>query len=127
MHHRSRQAFILGCAALVATPLVTSAAPRAGERGGERAIVAQRMLSLTRETTWTLADKVPVAFTTHHPQGMVEIGGVFYVSSVEVRVPPKRRPRHRKARAPRREQGIAAILSLGARRLGPREKCGDLA
>lgn len=86
MHRRSRQALILGCAALVAAPLVMSAAPA----DGERAIVAKRILSLTRETAWTLAGKVPVAFTTYHPQGMVKIGDVFYVSSVEVRVPPKR-------------------------------------
>lgn len=82
---------MLGCAALVAAPLVMSAAPPAANApNGERAIVAQRVQSLTRDTTWTLAGKVSVAFTTHHPQGMVKIGDVFYVSSVEVRVPPKR-------------------------------------
>jgi hypothetical protein len=46
--------------------------------------------ALTRDAAWTAAGTVAVSFKTHHPQGMVKIGDVFYVSSVEVRVPPKR-------------------------------------
>ena len=34
---------------------------------------------------------MPLAFRTHHPQGMVKIGDTFFVSSVEIRVPTRRR------------------------------------
>ncbi len=33
---------------------------------------------------------IPVAFPTHHPQGMVKVGDSFFVSAVEVRVPTVR-------------------------------------
>lgn len=85
MPHRSSLALVSGYVILVTSLAALAAAP-----GGDRAIVAQRMLSLTRDTTWTPAGTVRVAFPTHHPQGMVKIGDVFYVSSVEVRVPTKR-------------------------------------
>jgi hypothetical protein len=49
-----------------------------------RALLAERVLALTRESRWTLVDSVPVSFRTFHPQGMVRIGDTFFVSSVEV-------------------------------------------
>ncbi len=55
-------------------------------------ILATRVMSLTRQSTWTLVSSIPVRFTTHHPQGMVKIGDSFFVSSVEVTVPTKRLP-----------------------------------
>ncbi|WMT88575.1 DUF6454 family protein [Pelagibacterium sp. 26DY04] len=39
---------------------------------------------LTRSTTWTLVDEVPLNFNTHHPQGMYRIGDDFIVSTVEI-------------------------------------------
>src|SRR5262249_14972281 len=57
-----------------------------------RALLAERVTALTRESHWTLEDRVPVSFRTFHPQGMVRIGETFFVSSVEVLVPPKRLP-----------------------------------
>ena len=54
--------------------------------------VAELVLQITRDTKWTLAASIPVAFTTWHPQGMVKIGETFYVSSVEVRKPTQRFP-----------------------------------
>jgi Family of unknown function (DUF6454) len=57
-----------------------------------RALLADRVVALTRDSHWTLVDRVPVSFRTFHPQGMVRIGDTFFVSSVEVRVPPKRLP-----------------------------------
>jgi hypothetical protein len=47
--------------------------------------VAERVMRLTRQSTWTQVAAVPVAFPTYHPQGMVKIGDTFVVSSVEVR------------------------------------------
>src|SRR4029079_3285426 len=49
-----------------------------------RSIAAQRVLTLTRDSAWTLVRTVPVAFRTFHPQGMVRIGETLFVSSVEV-------------------------------------------
>jgi hypothetical protein len=49
-----------------------------------RSIVADRVMTLTRVSSWTLAASVPIAFRTFHPQGMVKIGETLFVSSVEV-------------------------------------------
>jgi Family of unknown function (DUF6454) len=54
--------------------------------------VAERVMTLTRDTDWTPVASVAVRFPTHHPQGMVKIGETFYVSSVEVKVAPRRFP-----------------------------------
>ena len=53
-------------------------------------MVADRVQALTRDSTWTLAASVPMKFTTHHPQGMVKIGEMLFVSSVEVTKRPQR-------------------------------------
>ena len=52
--------------------------------------LAERVAGLTRDTNWRLVTSTPVAFPTHHPQGMVKVGDTFFVSSVEVRVPTVR-------------------------------------
>jgi Family of unknown function (DUF6454) len=57
-----------------------------------RSMLAERVVTLTRDSRWTLVDRVSVSFRTFHPQGMVKIGDSFFVSSVEVKVPPKRLP-----------------------------------
>ena len=49
-----------------------------------RSLVGDRVLSLTRASSWTLVRSVPIAFRTFHPQGMVKIGETLFVSSVEV-------------------------------------------
>ena len=55
-----------------------------------RSTVAERVQWLTRDSAWTLVRTVPIAFTTHHPQGMVKIGETLFVSSVEIKVRTKR-------------------------------------
>jgi Family of unknown function (DUF6454) len=52
--------------------------------------VVDAVMKLSRTSTWTLERSVPIAFTTHHPQGMVKIGERLFISSVEVRVPTTR-------------------------------------
>jgi hypothetical protein len=52
--------------------------------------VADEVVKLTRDAIWKPAGTIPVQFVTHHPQGMVKIGDVFFVSSVEIKVPTKR-------------------------------------
>jgi hypothetical protein len=54
--------------------------------------LADRIVQLTRDSTWTRVQAVPIAFRTFHPQGMVKIGDALFVSSVEVRVPTRRGP-----------------------------------
>lgn len=49
-----------------------------------RSIVGDRVMNLTRASTWTLVASVPIAFRTFHPQGMVKIGEALFISSVEV-------------------------------------------
>jgi hypothetical protein len=49
-----------------------------------RSVVVDRVMTLTRASSWTLAASVPIAFRTFHPQGMVKIGETLFVSSVEV-------------------------------------------
>lgn len=53
-------------------------------------LISERFQQLTRASEWRLVASLPVNFNTHHPQGMVKVGEVFYVSSVEVTQPTKR-------------------------------------
>ncbi|NBD24647.1 DUF6454 family protein [Paenibacillus glycinis] len=39
---------------------------------------------LTRVTRWELRDRIDLPFNNHHAQGMVRIGDLFYLSSVEL-------------------------------------------
>jgi hypothetical protein len=55
--------------------------------------VAERVTTLTRDSSWKLVESVPIRFTTHHPQGLVKIGDTLFVSSVEVKVRTRRFPR----------------------------------
>jgi uncharacterized protein DUF6454 len=56
----------------------------AAAQSAPRSIVADRVMMLTRGSTWTLVASTPMAFRTFHPQGMVKIGETLFVSSVEV-------------------------------------------
>jgi hypothetical protein len=60
------------------------------QTGDSRSTVADRVMTLTRDSVWTEVQSIPVTFTTHHPQGMVKIGETFFVSSVEVKVGTRR-------------------------------------
>jgi hypothetical protein len=46
--------------------------------------VADRFLRMTKGSAWQPVATIPIAFPTHHPQGMVKIGDRFYMSSVEI-------------------------------------------
>ena len=54
------------------------------------AVIADRIAALTRASSWTLEQAIPIGFPAHHPQGMVKIGDRLFFSSVEVTTPPKR-------------------------------------
>lgn len=53
-------------------------------------LISARFKQLTRTSQWRLVSALPINFNTHHPQGLVKIGEVFYLSSVEVTQPAKR-------------------------------------
>ena len=54
------------------------------------AVIADRIATLTRASSWTLERAIPITFPAHHPQGMVKIGDRLFFSSVEVTTPPRR-------------------------------------
>ena len=74
----------------VAVPLIRAAAAAASTQPVPPGGLAERVGRLTRESAWKSVASIPVAFPTHHPQGMVKVGNTFFVSSVEVRVPTVR-------------------------------------
>jgi hypothetical protein len=73
---------------------------------GSRELIA-RFQRLTRGTKWTLVDKVELQFNNYHAQGMVRIGELFYLSSVELDERPRRYdvPQQRYDRSPGRGRG----------------------
>ena len=52
--------------------------------------VADKAMKLTRGTAWKQVAAIPIAFPTHHPQGMLKIGDAFFVSSVDIKKPTTR-------------------------------------
>ena len=52
--------------------------------------LADLVTTLARDSTWNPVASVPMAFKTHHPQGLVRIGDTFVISSVEIRRPTRR-------------------------------------
>ena len=50
----------------------------------ERALLAERVQQLTRESIWQPVGSTRIAFRTFHPQGLVKIRDSFLLSSVEV-------------------------------------------
>ena len=53
--------------------------------GSTAAALADRVLTLTRNTQWNLVQSVRMSFDTYHPQGLVKTPEGFILSSVEVR------------------------------------------
>lgn len=49
-----------------------------------RATVAGVIASITRATTWTLVDELPLRFDAHHPQGMARVGSNWWISTVDI-------------------------------------------
>jgi Family of unknown function (DUF6454) len=82
---KMRGFWISGCAAALALSI-----PAVAQRNELQAALVERVRTLTRESRWTQVAAVPVAFRTHHPQGMVKIGEALFVSSVEIKVRTRR-------------------------------------
>jgi hypothetical protein len=71
-------------AALLVLVAVETQSPR---RANSPSLIAERVMALTRESSWQQVAAVPIGFRTFHPQGMVKIGDALFVSSVERRGP----------------------------------------
>ena len=59
--------------------------------------------------------EIPIAFKTHHPQGMVKIGEVFYVSSVEIIKPTTRYPELREGYDRDTGEGAGHLFKIDAK------------
>lgn len=80
------------CTAIFGAFMATTWIPAAAAAD---ATLAERVMKLTRSSKWQLVETVPLAFPTHHPQGMVRIGDRFVMSSVEIVEPTQRYPEPR--------------------------------
>ena len=76
--------------------------------------VAERVLKLNRATRWTQVAAIPIRFRTFHPQGMVRIGNETYVSSVEIRVLPRKLPTPIDGHAYDAGVGVGHLFKIGA-------------
>ena len=76
----------------VASPLIIGlmALSAIAQAAGPDGVVSERVKQLNRAVQWRSVASIPVNFNTHHPQGMVKIGDIFFASSVEIRTPTKR-------------------------------------
>src|ERR1700704_73354 len=54
------------------------------------AVVSERVKKLTRAVKWTPVAAIPINFNTYHPQGMVKIGDIYFLSTVDIRKPTTR-------------------------------------
>jgi hypothetical protein len=78
-------------------------------------LVAERVQKLTRAVRWQPAAEIPIAFKTHHPQGMVKIGDAFYVSSVEIIKPTTRYPELREGYDRDTGEGAGHLFKIDAK------------
>ncbi|WP_028847792.1 DUF6454 family protein [Thermocrispum agreste] len=78
--------------ALLAVPVAmigvvgsSSAAPGGGKGKAHRdEPLAEAIRQVDRSTAWRLVDRIPLAFETHHPQGLAAVGDKLFLSSVEI-------------------------------------------
>jgi hypothetical protein len=86
MSRTTAQSLFIAAFAVVAVSIPAQAQTNQG------AVVSERVKKLTRAVPWKLAGSIPINFNTYHPQGMVKIGDVIYLSSVDIKTPTKRYP-----------------------------------
>jgi hypothetical protein len=94
---------------LLASTVLGSSAFAASE------LVAERIQKLTRAVRWRPVATIPINFKTHHPQGMVKIGDTFFVSSVEITVPPTRFPEPKDGYDRDTGQGAGHLFKIDAK------------
>jgi hypothetical protein len=91
------------CAAALSAAVAASAptsaaepAPHASERKAAATApngrLATAFAATTRSTAWRLAQRLPLRFPTHHPQGFALVGDRIFLSTVEILEPTVRFP-----------------------------------
>ena len=92
------------CAAVLSAAVASSAPTSAAEpsrhsSGGKASAgtaansrLATAFAATTRSTTWRLAQRLPLRFPTHHPQGFALVGDRIFMSTVEIAEPTVRFP-----------------------------------
>ena len=88
------------CTATVSALVAVSAPTSASEPGPSSARAANApdsrlaaaFTATTRSTTWRLAQRLPLRFPTHHPQGFALVGDRIFMSTVEILEPTVRYP-----------------------------------
>ena len=53
-------------------------------RSGVSDETTQTVAALDRRSIWTLLDELPLRADAHHPQGMVRVDGIWWVSTVDI-------------------------------------------
>src|SRR3954466_12450095 len=48
------------------------------------ALIDATIAAATRETRWEFVDEVPLRFDAFHPQGMVRVDGIWWLSTVDI-------------------------------------------
>ena len=66
--------------------------PSTSRRESSGAKISRIFQRLDREASWRLVATVPLGFNAHHPQGMVRVGGQFFLTTVEVTQATRRFP-----------------------------------
>jgi hypothetical protein len=102
--------YVLTCVISVTAAVVARAVPV-----DSRSVLAERVSTLTRDSSWKPAATVPIAFTTHHPQGMVKIGSTLFVSSVEIQVRTKPLPQPVDGHDRDAGQGVGHLFKIDMR------------
>ena len=92
--------------------LTAAAAAWPSRQPDTQSTIAERVMKLTRDSSWKLVASVPIGFVTHHPQGMVKIGQTLYVSSVEIKVRTKRLPQRADAYDRDTGEGVGHLFKL---------------
>ena len=77
-------------ATLIATTVVSASAQ--AEVKHRDAAVTKAFAATTRATAWTLVQRLPLKFPTHHPQGFALVGDKIFMSSVEILEPTVKFP-----------------------------------
>jgi Family of unknown function (DUF6454) len=102
---------VLMIASTVAAVMLATSA-QAVDQG---AVVSERVKKLTRAVKWTLVASIPINFNTYHPQGMVKIGDVFYVSTVDIRKQTARYPQLQDGYDRDTGEGVGHLIKFDAK------------
>lgn len=74
-------------AAAIAALAMIAVSPASAETIAVGRTISERLKTFDRSTVWKPVEQIQLNFPTFHPQGMVKIGDVFYITSVEITKP----------------------------------------